>query len=124
MKPVFYFALGLLIFSSCASTKSVSKAPSPTGLWDYSITGTPEGDFNGVMTISEVDKTHVAKVALNGGELNIEKFVYNKETKKMSGEFDYQGTPVYFDAVLIQDDIDGGIAAGGMTFPFKATRKK
>ncbi len=123
MKPVFYFILSLLIFSSCASTKT-SKAPSPTGMWDYSITGTPEGDFNGVMTINEVDKMHTAKLALNGGELTIEKFIYNKENKKMSGEFDYQGTPVYFDAVLIENDIDGGVAAGGMTFPFKATRKK
>lgn len=94
------------------------------GLWNYTITGTPEGDFNGVMTIGEVDKVPTAKLAVNGGELAIEKFVYNKETKKMSGEFDYNGTPVYFDAVLGDDVIDGGMSAGGGTFPFKATRKK
>ena len=88
MKPVFYFILSLLIFSSCASTKT-SKAPSPTGLWDYTITGTPAGDFNGVMTIGEVDKVPTAKLAVNGSELTIEKFIYDKETKKMSGEFDY-----------------------------------
>jgi hypothetical protein len=123
MKPVFYFILSLLIFSSCASTKT-SKAPSPTGLWDYTITGTPEGDFNGVMTIGEVDKVPTAKLAVNGSELTIEKFIYDKETKKMSGEFDYNGTPVYFDAVMMEDTIDGGMAAGGGTFPFKATRKK
>jgi hypothetical protein len=76
------------------------------------------------MTISEVDKVHAAKLSLNGGEVTLEKFIYNKETKKMSGELDYQGTPVYFDAILIVDDIDGGMAGGGMTFPFKATRKK
>lgn len=123
MKPTLYFLLCLLIFSSCASTKT-SKAPSPMGLWSYTITGTPEGDFNGVMTIGEVDKVPTAKLAVNGGELAIEKFVYNKETKKMSGEFDYNGTPVYFDAVLGDDVIDGGMSAGGGTFPFKATRKK
>ncbi|MDZ7645785.1 MAG: hypothetical protein U5K54_00655 [Cytophagales bacterium] len=124
MKTAFYFVLSLLIFSSCASTKTVSKTPSPTGLWDYLVTGTPEGDFNGVMTISEVDKVHTAKLEVNGEELIIEKFIYNKETKKMSGEFDYQGTPIYFDAALIVDDIEGGMAGGGMTFPFNATRKK
>jgi hypothetical protein len=94
-------------------------------LWDYSITGTPEGDFNGVMTISEVDKVHAAKLSGKWWRaITLEKFIYNKETKKMSGELDYQGTPVYFDAILIVDDIDGGMAGGGMTFPFKATRKK
>ncbi|MBL7861473.1 MAG: hypothetical protein JNJ65_09945 [Cyclobacteriaceae bacterium] len=123
MKNLFYFALVSLFITSCASTKMV-KAPSPTGNWDYTITGTPEGDFNGVMTISEVDKALSAKLVSNGNELPIEKFMYNKETKKMSGELYYSGTPVMFDAVMNTDQMDGTMSAGGMNFPFKATRKK
>lgn len=123
MKNLFYLALVSLFITSCASTK-MAKAPSPTGNWDYTISGTPEGDFNGVMTISEVDKTMSAKLVSNGNELPIEKFVYNKETKKMSGELYYSGTPVLFDAVMTTDQMDGTMSAGGMNFPFKATRKK
>lgn len=123
MKNLLYIFLGLFLLSSCASTKA-SKTPTPAGNWDYTITGTPEGDFAGVMTISIVDKIYSAKMVTSAGEITIDKFLYNKETKKMSGEFYYSGTLVLFDAVLVVDQIDGGMSAGGMSFPFKATRKK
>ncbi len=123
MKNLFYIFVGLLLLSSCASTKT-SKAPSPNGTWDYTITGTPEGDFSGVLTISEVDKTLSAKMASNVGDLVIDKYLYNKETMKMSGEFYYSGALVLFDAVLAVDQIDGAMSTSGMNFPFKATRKK
>ncbi len=124
MKNLLYLFVGLALLSSCATTKSTSKAPSPTGNWDYTISGTPEGDFAGVMTIAEVDKTLTAKMVSNGSEIPIEKFTYNKETKKLAGEFYYSGTPVLFDATLVVDEITGSMSAGGMGFPFKATRKK
>jgi len=123
MKNLLYIFLGLFLLSSCAATKT-SKAPSPTGNWDYTITGTPEGDFTGVLTIAEVDKALTAKMISNGAELSIEKFMYDKETKKLSGEFEYSGTLVLLDAVMTDDQLSGAISAGGMGFPFKATRKK
>ncbi len=123
MKNLLYIFLALLLLSSCASTKA-SKAPTAAGNWDYTITGTPEGDFAGIMTISEVDKVYNAKMAMSSGETTIDKFIYNKETKKMSGELYYSGTLVLFDAVLVVDQIDGSMSASGMSFPFKATRKK
>ena len=123
MKYLFYLALAALILTSCASAK-LAKAPSPTGNWDYTISGTPEGDFTGVMTIAEVDKILTAKMVSGGTELTIEKFTYDKETKKLAGELDYSGTPVLFDAVMTDDQLTGAMSAGGMGFPFKATRKK
>lgn len=123
MKNLLYIFVGLLLLSSCASTKT-SKAPSPAGKWDYTITGTPEGDFSGVLTISEVDKTYSAIMASSAGDLPIDKYLYDKETKKMSGEFYYSGALVLFDAVLAVDQIDGAMSTSGMSFPFKATRKK
>lgn len=112
-----------LIISSCATTKT-AKAPSPAGNWDYTISGTPEGDFVGVMTIAEIDKALSAKLNSSGNELPIEKFAYDKETKKMTGEVYYNGTPVLFDAVMEGEALNGTMSAGGMNFPFKATRKK
>lgn len=50
--------------------------------------------------------------------------MYDKSTMKMSGEFDYSGTLVLFDAVMVGDEINGSMSAGGMGFPFKGTRKK
>jgi hypothetical protein len=112
-----------LAFTACVASKPTSKAPSPTGSWDYTITGTPQGDFKGEMIITETDKVLHAKLISNGAELPIEKFTFNKETLKMSGEFDYSGALILFDGVFATNEITGSMSTSGMNFPFKATRK-
>lgn len=117
------FAAFLIV--SCASTKTSKVAEiTPAGEWDYKITGTPEGDFEGIMNISNTNDVYTAKFNAAGNELSFEKFTYNKETKKVGGEFYYSGTSVLFDALLNGDEMIGDMSAGGMSFPFKATRKK
>ncbi len=123
MKNVFSFLLIALTIAACVATKSTSKAPVPNGNWDYVITGTPQGDFKGVMVITETDKVLTAKLTNDGVEIPINKFVFNKETQKMSGEFDYSGTWILFDGLLNTNEITGTMSASGMDFPFKATRK-
>jgi hypothetical protein len=112
------------VLASCATTKTSKVEITPEGNWDYSITGTPEGDFNGVMNVTTLDKTYSAKLNASGSELPIENFAYEKESKKVTGELYYSGTPVAFDAILSGDEMTGSMSAGGMSFPFKATRKK
>lgn len=112
-----------IAFTACVASKTTSKVPSPTGSWDYTITGTPQGDFNGVMIITEVDKVLSAKLISDGAELPINKFVFNKETLKMSGEFDYSGALILFDGLFTATEITGTMSTSGMNFPFKATRK-
>ncbi|HCZ34392.1 MAG TPA: hypothetical protein DHV26_00530 [Cytophagales bacterium] len=112
-----------LAFTACVASKTTSKAPAPTGSWDYTITGTPQGDFKGVMIITEVDKVLTAKLISDGAELPIDKFVFNKETLKMSGEFDYSGALILFDGLFATNEITGTMTTSGMSFPFKATRK-
>ena len=58
------------------------------------------------------------------GDLPIVRFTFDKATKKMSGELDYQGTPVYFDGLLAGEQMTGNMSAGGTNFPFTATRQK
>ena len=124
MKHLLYFMLFALVLSSCASTKSTSTAPSPAGNWDYAITGTPEGNFSGVLIIEQINDTYTAKMTNAAGDLPIAKYNYDKATMKMSGEFDYSGNLVLFDGVMAGDEITGTMSTGGMSFPFKATRKK
>lgn len=123
MKKLFFLAVGSLIVLSCASTKTTISVPAPAGNWDYTISSTPYGDVTGVLTVSQIDKTYTAKMVTSDREIIIDKFIYNEESMKMSGEFDFEGTPVYFDATLNMDQIDGGMSAGGANYPFKATRK-
>jgi hypothetical protein len=119
------FVLAAFLIVSCATTKTSKVAEvTPAGDWDYKITGTPEGDFSGIMNVTNANDVYAAKFNANGNEMAFEKFSYNKETKKVSGEFYYSGTSVLFDALLNGDEMTGDMSAGGMSFPFKATRKK
>ena len=123
MKKILSLLFIAITITACVATKTTTKAPSPTGSWDYTITGTPQGDFKGVMIIAEADKMLTAKLISDGAELPIDKFVFNKETQKMSGEFDYSGALILLDAVLNVNEITGNMSTSGMNFPFKATRK-
>ena len=124
MKNTLYFLLVILVLSSCATTKTASVQINPTGDWNYSITGTPEGDFSGIMTVGRNAEAFTAKMTANGAELPLENFAFNDETKKVTGLLYYSGTPVSLDALLNGEEMTGFMSAEGMNFPFKATRKK
>jgi hypothetical protein len=122
MKKVFIFMLAFL--AACVSTKTSKTVITPVGEWEYLITGTPEGDFKGILNIVKESDKFMAKLSANGYDLPIDNFTWNADTKKVNGELDYSGTAVLFDAVLNGDELLGDMSAGGMSFPFRATRKK
>lgn len=116
---------GLFLIFSCSTTKTASKkAPTPAGEWEYSITETPQGDFTGILTIARVENSYTAIMNSNGNDLPFESFTFDEATQKVGGEFYYGGTTVNFDGAMNGDDMTGTMSAGGMDFPFKATRKK
>ncbi len=137
------YAIAIIILTSCATTKTTSTvttaqattpsiaAPASTvvstvilGEWDYTVTGTPDGDFKGVLNISSSANTYAAKMISATGEVPVEKFAFVKETNKISGEVPYNGMSVGLDATLAGDQLTGTMFAGGMDFPFSATRRK
>ncbi|HEY9191668.1 MAG TPA: hypothetical protein VIO81_02220 [Methyloversatilis sp.] len=119
MKTLLSLIFCTLLMAACATK------PTPAGVWDYSVEGTPEGDVKGVMTIAPKDgKSFAAVMQSNGSELAMDKFVYDEDTKKMLGEFTFSGMLVKFDAVQADEEINGAMWVSGLDFPFKATRKK
>lgn len=123
MKNVLYLMFAMVMLSSCATTKTSTLAVSPAGNWDYVITGTPEGDFSGVMTIIDENKIYTAKMTANGSEINIYKFTWDATTMKIGGEFNYSNYTVLLDAGMAAEEMIGTMSVEGMSFPFKATRK-
>ena len=114
-----------VVLISVLMTSCASKVPLAVGNWDYKITGTPQGDYAGVLTISMKDKkTLDAVMKANGGDLLFNQFQYDPKTKKSTGRFDYQGMPVDFNATVTETTMNGNISVENMTFPFTATRKK
>jgi hypothetical protein len=115
-KMLLVFAVVLL--SSCSTL-------SPVGNWDYSVTGTPDGDRAGTMTVAKKDKkTYGAVLKTEEGELKFDKFQFVSKTKKSTGEFNYQGMIILFDAKVTENEMTGSVSTQGTDFPFKATRKK
>lgn len=123
MKNLIFIFVALMSIS-CASTKTSKVVITPTGNWDFNVTGTPEGNFAGVISIVTENNLYSAKLTATGSEITIYKFTWDEPTKKVGGEFNYSGYTVLLDAAMAGEEMVGIMSAEGMNFPFKATRQK
>ena len=119
----FTYLFLVLVLASCATVKTKKVAITPVGDWDYTITGTPNGDYAGVMTISEKENVFAAVMKTSEGELVFKNINFDKATNIVTGSFTYQGTDLAFNATLAGEALTGTISAEGYGFPFKGTRK-
>src|SRR6185436_2856981 len=103
MKRFIYLSVSIIMLS-CASAKL---AKVPVGDWDYTITGTPSGDFAGVLSVTLADDQYSASLISQGGKIPLDKPVYDKKTKKLTGTFDYQGTLIDFETTTEGDSMKG-----------------
>lgn len=124
MKKIFFSVITVIVLASCATTKTSKVGITPAGNYDYSITGTPEGDFSGDFIITSQDKNYTAKLNAGGNELPFNTCTWDQTNNKVTGDFTYSGYNVFFDAVLNGEELIGSVSAEGTSFPFKATRKK
>jgi len=124
MKQKFIYVFIILLMAACATTKTTAPVITPAGDWDYTVTGTPEGDFKGVLTVTSSGDVYAAKMISSAGTAPLSGVAYNKETKKITGQVPYNEYMVDLDATMTGDELLGSMSAGGMSFPFKATRKK
>jgi hypothetical protein len=111
-----------LVMVSCASTKKMAMVP--VGNWDYTITGTPNGDFSGVLMVTMDGENYMAILKSEVGEIKFDQTKFDQATKKLTGSFDFQGTPIDFESTTEGDVMKGWVSAGGGSWPFNGTRKK
>ncbi|MBX7126465.1 MAG: hypothetical protein K1X47_12295 [Cyclobacteriaceae bacterium] len=117
MKKLLAVAFAGLVLMSCSSL-------SPAGNWTYSITGTPQGDYTGNMSVAKEKSGYSASLAAEGSSIPFNQFSYDKKASKSNGNFNYQGMMVNLEANVTQEEMNGSVSVQGMTFPFKAIRKK
>jgi hypothetical protein len=120
MKTIFILLLSLTVVS-CASTKL---AIVPVGQWDYTVKGTPNGDFAGVLIVSLNGEKYSAALKGQTGDITFDDTQYDKKLKKLTGTFYFQSNPIYFETIIEGDTMKGTVSAGGESWPFNATRKK
>jgi hypothetical protein len=119
----FIYLLFVIALASCATVKTKQVAITPVGDWDYAITGTPNGDYSGVLVITEKESILSAAMKNSEGELPFNKMSFDKATNIVTGTFSFQGMDLDFSATLAGEKMAGTISTGGYAFPFNATRK-
>lgn len=125
MKKFIYslFTISTIAFlTSCASTKS-AKENSPAGEWEYSIKGTPEGDFTGIMTITKTETGYSGQLGTSQGTLPFSSTKYSKEGNKVEAEFEYSGMPVSLVGTIVGTSMTGTVSTSGYDFPLTANKK-
>ena len=116
----FLILFSILILASCASSKL---ALVPVGKWSYTITGTPNGTYNGVLKVTFADGKYAAVLNSSEGEITMRDVVYDKKIAKLSANFDFQGSIIFFETTTLGETMTGNVSTGGMNFPFKGTKK-
>ena len=115
--------LSLCIIAGCASTKKAAEHPL-SGMWDYAV-DTPEGVYNGVISITESEGSLMGSItsdALSGSmELNDIEFMDNALSFKFdSGTYGMLDLNVTVDG----DSFNGALSVPGIgEMPISGTRK-
>ena len=122
---LFLILLIAMAFSSCKGTKgaaaSKAKKYTPAGTWEYLITGIPDGDQSGTMTIMEGSEGMTGKISSDAGETDLEDLVIADNV--LSCTFSVQGYDIEMKGTFEGDSYKGNIAVAGYEFPVTATRK-
>ena len=121
---LFLILVFAVAFSSCKGTKataSKAKKYTPAGTWEYLITGIPDGDQSGTMTIMEGSDGMSGKISSDAGETDLEDLVI--EDNILTATFSVQGYDIEMKGTFEGDTYKGNISVAGYEFPVTATRK-
>lgn len=113
----------LAVLASCGGSKKA--VYSPVGAWNYVVVGTPNGDAEGVMTITKTEDGELEGNFKSSqyGETNLEDLVYDAETKGITCNFYLQGIDLSMAGNFEGNTFSGTIDAGQMgAFPITGTR--
>lgn len=128
----FFLLLGPLLLltltvAGCASTGETQKPDFVEGVWDVVVAGTPEGDLEGVLTVTKVAKGLAGEATFPalGPPVPFEEVSYEDDRLAFSARFDQGVQPTLFlgSADIEGDRIEGEVeVVGAGTFPLTGTR--
>ncbi len=122
MKKSVLILLSILVFGCAGSKKAVY---SPVGTWEYTVIGTPNGDYPGtfILTQTEEGMKGIMK-SYEYGESELESLTYTTgESNEMKCMLYLSGMDLSMTGVFVGDTFSGTIDAGqNGAFPITASR--
>ena len=112
----------VLFLSGCTATKKVA-GPVVEGIWEYVVTGAPQGDIKGDMEISKTGNVYKGVLKMpDGNKTDITGLTITN--KILTGKFEFSDMSIDMTGTFEADKFTGTVSSQGYSFPMTATRKK
>ncbi len=115
-KVLVLFMVATLI-ASCGSSKKTTKAKGAdfAGNYEWVVSGTPDGDQGGTMTIKKTESGYSGELEMMGMAVPLENIVV--EGNKMTAVFAIPDMDISFSVVFAEGGFKGDVYAQGQGFP-------
>ena len=112
----------VLFLSGCTATKKVA-APVVEGIWEFVVTGAPQGDVKGDMEISKTGTVYKGFLKMpDGNKTDITGMTITN--KILTGKFEFSDMSIDMAGTFEADKYTGTVSSQGYSFPMTANRKK
>ena len=125
MKNIFQINMMLILaagffWAGCAATKTT--ASKYVGNWDYVVRNLPDGDVNGIMTISQEGDAFKGNIKSDDGSVSITMEDLKIEDNKLTSYFYFQGMKIDMSGEFDGADFSGAITVDYNEFPISAQK--
>lgn len=116
---IMILAAGLL-WAGCATTKTT--ASKYVGNWDYVVRNLPDGDVNGIMTISQDGDAFKGNIKSDDGSVSITMEDFKIDENKLTSYFYFQGMKIDMSGEFDGAEFTGSIMVDYNEFPISAQK--
>lgn len=117
---ILFILAAVLFWYGCAATKTTSSRY--VGNWDYVVRNLPDGDVNGIMTISQEGDDFKGDIKSDDGSISITMQDLRIEDDKLTGYFYFQGMKIDMTGQFDGGNFTGSIAVDYNQFPMTAQK--
>ena len=110
----------VMIWAGCTATKTT--ASKYVGNWDYVVRNLPDGDVNGIMTISQEGDGFTGNIKSDDGSISITMQDLKIENNKLTSYFYFQGMKIDMAGEFEGTDFSGAISVDYNEFPMTAQK--
>jgi hypothetical protein len=108
---ILFILVALLFWYGCAATKTT--ASKYVGNWDFVVRNLPDGDVNGMMTISQEGDAYTGNIKSDDGSISISMEDLKIEDDQLTSTFYFQGMKID-----MAGEFDGGNLAGSISVDY------